>query len=167
MKALSLVAILAAFLVLACDDQEVDEGDSRITDTLDANQEVQSDVQGDQLRDEAEDLVEAVEIVVSIDSVDASANLNLLEASDNKVVMAEAIGLVLTEGELSNYTCDFVAADGFRTSSKGEGCEPIDCSTTVDAFIDLSTLDVSWDPTLGIRGCYMPSDLARIELTAN
>jgi len=66
--------------------------------------------------------------------------------------------------DLAAWLCDFVATDGFQTSTKGEGCEPIPCDRTVGAWVALTTLDVSWDDP-NVRGCYRPRGLAKILMT--
>jgi hypothetical protein len=82
-----------------------------------------------------------------------------------RVVLADALGAA-GAGDLAGWACDFVAGEGFRTSSRGEGCEPLSCDLAVSGHVALTTRDLSWVAELGLRGCYQVRDLARVELTA-
>jgi len=83
----------------------------------------------------------------------------------------EAIGVgelfheAIPDLSLADYTCDLVAVDGFRTSSKGVGCEPLPCATLVEAWVEWPTSDLRWPAELGLRGCYHVRALARIEMS--
>jgi len=114
------------------------------------------------------DVVEGAAIVVVVDGTENTVELATLPRTPapdgtDAVRLSDVLTAVVVDGSLGERVCDFVASDGFRTSTKGEGCEPLDCSRTVDASLLLPSQDVIYPVELTMRGCYQPRALVRIE----
>ena len=115
------------------------------------------------------DALEARTIVVAIGGTENTVDLSLLTATpaDDGTPRVRMADVLTAAGgtDLGSYRCDFVADDGFRTSSKGADCPTIPCDQTAEAWIAVTTRDVSWSPTVTMGGCYQPHALARIEMS--
>ncbi|MDX9724657.1 MAG: hypothetical protein RBU37_28165 [Myxococcota bacterium] len=108
-------------------------------------------------------------IAVVLDGVEHTVELSTLpqeSAPDQSPAVRLSAALSFVDQDFESKRCDFVADDGFRTSNQGEGCEPLDCGRSVDAFLVLDSRDLLWPAELGMRGCYHPRGLARVELMA-
>ena len=62
--------------------------------------------------------------------------------------------------DISSMRFDFESADGFRASSKG--CTPLQGESLALGYVDPEGLNLRWDSSLGLRGCYWVTRLARI-----
>ncbi|MBN1948004.1 MAG: hypothetical protein JW797_20215 [Bradymonadales bacterium] len=111
-------------------------------------------------------------LVVALEEQEVTVELETLPSQPGgdgtqRVIMASAIQAGYPAVVLADWIFDMVAEDGFRTSNQGEGCEPLPADRTSEAWIELVTRDVGWDPALNMRGCYKPRNLSRIELMAH
>ncbi|HNS95338.1 MAG TPA: hypothetical protein PKL73_00195 [Polyangiaceae bacterium] len=79
----------------------------------------------------------------------AYKGVELVKLSD--VWAASGIGVDPTTLEF-----EFVSADGFRPSSKG--CDDLAGSNIDKGFIHPTSRNITWDETLGLRGCYAVND---------
>jgi len=67
----------------------------------------------------------------------------------------------LEEEEILSMRFDFESTDGFSPSSRD--CEPLEGEILRDGgYLDPENMNLMWDSSLGLRGCYSVTDLARI-----
>ncbi len=66
----------------------------------------------------------------------------------------------LEEEDILSMLFDFEAEDGFRPTSVG--CDPLEGETLELGYLDPETMALVWDSSLGLRGCYRVTLLARI-----
>jgi len=66
----------------------------------------------------------------------------------------------LEEEEIRSMRFDFEAEDGFRPSSVG--CEPMEGEDLALGYLDPDGMALIWDSSLGLRGCYWVTRIARI-----
>ncbi len=113
---------------------------------------------------------EAVTLTVAVEGVEQALSLATLTAQEGPSGVAEVnllavLSAAAPDANLADFVCDFVAEDGFRTSDKGVGCEPLPCQQSENAWVEVNTGDLRWLPELGMRGCYGPKALRRVELS--
>lgn len=159
--ALAAVALFSA----SCGEQDNDFSGADVTTAIDV-QGADAATDDTAAEDTAAETTASASLTVSVDGVESTIVLaDVALSGDGTIVLADVLLAVDGSLELSGFLCDFVAGDGFRTSSRGEGCEPVLCDATADAWVDPITRDLAWDPELNMRGCYQPRDLARVEMT--
>ncbi len=135
-----IVVALATSLLAACgDDQDVDPGtDSGAT---------------------------AAYLTVSHEGQSVKVDLNGVAKTAYKDVQLVKLSDVWTASKLpasyTNLEFEFVSTDGFKPSSK-EGCPDLPGTMLDKGYVNPATMDMSWDETLGLRGCYSVNDVAEM-----
>jgi hypothetical protein len=66
----------------------------------------------------------------------------------------------LEEEEIHSMRFDFENENGFRPSQKG--CDPLEGELLALGYLDPDGLALTWDATLGLRGCYWVTQTAYI-----
>ncbi len=108
---------------------------------------------------------EGPSVSVSWDGIEAEVFLDDLD----KVLVEEALVCLLwdvlvaaglEEEEIRSMRFDFESADGFRPSRKG--CDPLEDESLMLGYLDPEDMNLIWDSSLGLPGCYRVTQVARI-----
>ena len=89
-------------------------------------------------------------------------DLDKVEVNDTPVCLLRDILLSagLEEEDIRSMLFDFESEDGFRPTSVG--CDPLEGETLELGYLDPESMALVWDASLGLRGCYWVTQMARI-----
>lgn len=105
-----------------------------------------------------------VTVVVSYQGQSIPVDLGSIGTSPYKGVNLVRLSDVWTGSQIaedrSALVFEFVGADGFKPSNKG--CEDLEGSVLDRGYIDPTSRKLTWDESLGFKGCYSVNDVANV-----
>lgn len=140
------ILILFLYFIVGCSEsQSIDEGTSEINNyTIEVH--IDNNKTGEIAMDKIKDgIVEITQVDSAIKAISLSDIISRVNEVPSDVLNAY----------LSQYKCDFQSIDGFKSSSKGERCAPLDCTVTFHGYIDIDSKNLFFTNDSGVtEGCY-------------